>query len=354
MALTVNLPFGFDFTIDYVRIAAAVLVVAASIVAAKIINYVIKRYVVKLTQRTSFTFDDEIIAVLSTPVYYFIILLGVYVAVGFVLITPATGPIQSLISAIVIILLAWVVAGFASLLISKFGGRMTKLTDTSIDDEALPFISKVAKIIIYGIAFSMMLEKLGYSIGPILASLGLAGFAIGFAAKDTISNILAGFFILVDRPFKIGDRVDVGGTIGDVVDIGLRTTKLKTLDFQIVIVPNSSIVSSNVTNYSLPNINQKIKLNFGVSYGSDIEKAKKITVDVANKTKLVLPDPPPEAFFLEFGESSLNFTLVIWIEDLRKKWTVTDAINTQVRKRFQDEGIEVPFPVRTVILSKEK
>lgn len=354
MAFDVNLPFGIEFTIDYLKIASALAVIIVSIVVAHIVNFIIKRYLIRLAEKTSMKFDDEILLLVNTPVYYFIILLGFYVSAGFVLVTSISGPIISLIAAIAIILLAWVAGRISDLLISEFGGKLTRLTDTSIDDEALPFISKVAKIIIYGIAFSMMLDKLGYSIGPILASLGLAGFAIGFAAKDTISNILAGFFILVDRPFKIGDRVDIGGTIGDVVDIGLRTTKVKTLDFQIVIVPNSTIVSSNVINYSLPNINQKIKMAFGVSYGSDIEKAKKITVDVANKTKLVLPDPSPEAFFLEFGESSLNFTLVVWIEDLRKKWTVTDAIYSQVWERFKKEGIEVPYPVRTVHLHKEK
>ena len=353
MAYEISLPFGIEFSIDYVQIAVAILVVAGSVVAAKIVNHVIKRYISKIAARTSFTFDDEVIGILSTPIYYFIILLGVYVAVGFVLITPATGPIQSIISAFTIILLAWVAAGFADLIINMFGKRMTKLTDTSLDDEALPFITKLAKIVIYGIAFSMMLENLGYSIGPILASLGLAGFAIGFAAKDTISNILAGFFILLDRPFKIGERVDIGGTYGDVVDIGLRTTKVKTLDHQIVIVPNSTIVSGNVTNFSLPDLHQKLKLNFGVSYGSDIKKAKKITVEVAKKTKLVLPSPAPEAFFLEFGESSLNFTLVIWIEDMKKKWKVTDAVYSEAWKRFQKEGIEVPFPVRTVYLHKD-
>ena len=354
MAFDVNLPFGIEFSIDYLKIASALAVIVVSIVVARIVNFIIKRYLIRLAGKTSMKFDDEILLLVNTPIYYFIILLGFYVAAAFVLVTSLSGPIISLIAAVAIILLAWVAGRISDLLISEFGGKLTRLTDTSIDDEALPFISKVAKILLYGIAFSMMLDKLGYSIGPILASLGLAGFAIGFAAKDTISNILAGFFILVDRPFKIGDRVDIGGTLGDVVDIGLRTTKVKTLDFQIVIVPNSSIVSGNVVNYSLPNINQKLKLNFGVSYGSDIERAKKITEDVAKKTKLVLPDPPPEAFFLEFGESSLNFTLVIWIADLTKKWTVTDAINNEVWKSFQKEGIEVPYPVRTVHLHKEK
>lgn len=345
---------GLDYSFDYARVAYALGVVAASVVLAKLVNYVIEKYLRRLAKKTSFRHDDQLLEIISTPLYYFIILLGVYAAAGFVLVTPASGPIKTLVSAAFILLLGWVAGRLSDMLVNDFGGRLTKLTDTSIDDEALPFISKLAKIIVYGIAFSMVLDKLGYSIGPILASLGLAGFAIGFAAKDTISNILAGFFILIDRPFKIGDRVDLGGTYGDVVDIGLRTTKVKTLDFQIVIVPNSTIVSSNVINHSLPNLNEKVKIPFGVSYGSDISKAKKIIVEAAKKTEDTLKEPEPKAYFTEFGESSLNIILVVWIADLKKKMVVTDKINSVVWERFQKEGIEVPFPVRTVLLRKEK
>jgi small-conductance mechanosensitive channel len=200
----------------------------------------------------------------------------------------------------------------------------------------------------------MVLDKLGYSIAPVITSLGLVGFAVGFAAKDTISNVLAGFFILIDRPFKIGDRVRIGSTCGDVVDIGLRTTKIETLDHQIDLVPNSSIVSSSVTNYSLPDIKEKLILQFGVSYNSNVEKVKKVLCEVAKKTPHVIRDPPPETFFSEFGDSSLNIKLVAWIDDLRAESMVKDRFNSEVLKRFREEGIELPFPVRTVYLHKEE
>ncbi len=345
---------SLGFAIDYTRIAYALGAVAASYVLAYVINYIIERYISRLAAKTKSDLDVKLIHLIRKPVYYIILLVGVYVAVGFILITPASKPLTGVVSVAGIIVLGWFAGRLSDLIISEFGGRIAQRTGTTIDNEALPFISKFVKTIIYVITLSMVLEKLGYSIGPIITSLGLAGFAVGFAAKDTISNILAGFFILVDRPFKIGDRIEIGSTIGDVVEIGLRTTKLKTTDNEIVIVPNSSIVSLNVTNYSLPNDNQKMKLSFGISYDSDVEKAKRILAEVANKTELILKNPKPVVYFMEFGESSINLALVVWTEDLRQKDSITDKINSEVWKRFKAEEIDVPFPVRTVYLRKEK
>ncbi|MFH1835931.1 MAG: mechanosensitive ion channel family protein [Methanobacteriota archaeon] len=343
-----------DLNFDFIRIAYALGVIVASVILAKVVYTLIEKYMLQIARKTKSDIDDKLLHLVKKPLYYLIILLGVYVAVAYILVTAASGPIVTLISMLGIIVLVWFAGSLTDLIIKEFGGKLAKHTDSTVDDEALPFLSRVIKIVIYGIAFSMLLEKLGYSITPIIASLGLAGFAIGFAAKDTISNILAGFFILVDRPFKIGDRVELGDTYGDVVDIGLRTTKVKTLDYKIVIVPNSTLVSNNVTNYSLPDIKQKLIIPFGISYGSDVDKAKKIVVEVAKKTPHVLKDPMPESFFIEFADSSLNIKLIVWIEDLRMKWTVKDHINSEVWNRFKKEGIDVPFPVRTVYLHKEK
>ena len=343
-----------DLNIDYIKITYALGTILASVIAAKIIHFLIERYLLKLAEKTHSKLDDKFVQIIKKPIYYLIILLGVYMAVGYVLVTPASDPIKNLVSVVGIVILGWFVGRLSDLLIKEFGGSITNLADTTGGGEALPFLSRVVKIVIYIVTFSMVLDKLGYSIAPVITSLGLVGFAVGFAAKDTISNVLAGFFILIDRPFKIGDRVRIGSTCGDVVDIGLRTTKIETLDHQIDLVPNSSIVSSSVTNYSLPDIKEKLILQFGVSYNSNVEKVKKVLCEVAKKTPHVLLDPPPETFFSEFGDSSLNIKLVAWIDDLRAESMVKDRFNSEVLKRFREEGIELPFPVRTVYLHKEE
>jgi len=344
------------FSVEGLSVEAAgqaLAAVAASVVAAHIVYWILERWVMRVAGRTRTTLDDRLLKIVKKPVYYVIILGGFYVAFTHILVTSLSGPIGTLVSILVILIATWFAGRVLSTVILEFGGKLTSMTESSIDDEALPFISKVSRVALYVIAFSIILDKLGYSLTPIITSLGIAGFAVGFAAKDTLSNLLAGFFILVDRPFKIGDRIKVGDILGEVVDIGLRTTKVKTLDHNVVIIPNSAIVSKDVTNYLMPDMKIKLILPFGVAYGSDIGRAKEIIVDVAKSTEMVLDDPKTEAFFMEFADSSLNINAIVWISDLRKKWTVKDAINTEVNRRFAKEGIEIPFPCRTVYLQKE-
>ena len=205
---------------------------------------------------------------------------------------------------------------------------------------------------IYLISLMTILDLIGIEVSPLVASLGIAGFAIGFAAKDTLGNLLAGFFIMTDRPFKKGDRVEIAGYLGEIVDIGLRTTKIMTLDSNVVIIPNSKIISNEVTNYTLPSVRIKVKIPLGVAYGSDVDEVKKIILDVAKKAD-ILEDPAPSVFFREFGESSLNFLLIVWVDTFRIKFGVTDQVNSMLYKEFDKAGIDIPFPCRTVYLKKE-
>jgi len=336
------------------KIVSAIGVVLASVIAARVVYWLLERWVSRITSRTGTDLDDRLLALAKKPIYYTIILAGFYAAFTMVLVTAVSGVIGKFVAILVILIATWFAGRMLDALIVEFGGKLTSMTNSTADDEALPFLSKVARITLYIIAFSIILDKLGYSITPIITSLGLLGFAAGFAAKDTLSNILAGFFILADRPFKLGDRIQLGDTLGEVIDIGLRTTKVKTLDHNVVIIPNNKMVTDNVTNYQMPDIKIKLIMPFSVAYGSDVAKAKQIIVDVAAGAEMVLDDPAPKAFFTEFGDSSLNIKAIVWIGDLRKKWTVKDAINSAVNQKFAEEGIEIPFPHRTVYMKKEE
>jgi small-conductance mechanosensitive channel len=343
-----------EYLIPYKNLLIAVLIVLSSVIAAKIVFFFVEKYFKKLAEKTETKADDLILVLIHKPIYYAIILLGVQIAAGYLL---SAGPYMAYFTKVVTILFialfAYVIAGIAGIMITELGSKVASKTESTLDDEALPFLSKLVKFGICGFGIMFILDQIGLPITPIIASLGVAGFAIGFAAKDTIGNLLAGFFILADRPFVRGDRIQVGSFTGEVIDIGLRTTKIQTPDHTYVIIPNEKMVINEVTNYALPDPRLKVSVKFGVAYGSDVEKVKKTVMDVAKKSDSVLKDPEPQVFFKEFADSSLNFILVAWIGTFKDQFKVTDELNTGVYNALNREKIEIPYPTQTVYLRKE-
>ncbi|HIE34008.1 MAG TPA: mechanosensitive ion channel family protein [Candidatus Altiarchaeales archaeon] len=338
----------------YEGIIFAIIIVIASVVVAKIVYWLVERYMKAFAAKTKSDIDDLILGIIHKPIYYIIILIGIQLAVSYVTVSTEFEDISyRLISIAVILLGAWVIARIMDAILLSVGKKIATKTKTTVDDEAIPFLSKVLKFTIYLLAFIIVLDQFGIEITPLVASLGIAGFAIGFAAKDTISNLLAGFFILTDRPFARGDRIKIKGYLGEVVDIGLRTTKIKTLDHTYVIIPNAGIVSNEVINYTLPDVKIKVKIPIGVAYGTDPDKVKRIIIDVTKRIDEVMKDPKPVVYFTEFGESSLNFLLIFWVPDFRKKLVAVDKINSEINKEFEKTGIEIPFPCRTIYMRKE-
>jgi small-conductance mechanosensitive channel len=166
--------------------------------------------------------------------------------------------------------------------------------------------------------------------------------------------MISGFTLMLDRPFRIGDRIQLtSGLWGDVVDIGLRSTKMKTADHTYLIIPNSDLCNSTVVNMAFPDVRAKGKVVIGVGYGSDVEKVKKLLVDTALEIPDVLRDPPPESYFTTFGDHALTMNLFFWVEDYSRVFPVTDKVNTLLLTRLQEQGIQIPYPIRTVLLEKE-
>jgi len=326
------------------------LIITASLITAILIQYILTRYVKKITSMTQSSLDDKILHSINKPLYYIILLLGFQIA--FTIFFQPTDIVFKLITAILIAIISLVLADIIGIILNDFGKKLAKQTETTLDDEAIPFLSKLIRFITYFMGFMIILDLFGIEITPLVASLGIAGFAIGFASKDTISNLLAGFFILMDRPFVKGDRIAIGDNLGEVIDIGLRTTRIQTLDHTYVIIPNSEIVSQDVTNYALPSMQIKVRLTFGVAYGSKPNEVKKIITEEANKSSYIMDEPAPTVYFREFADSSINFLLIFWVNTFKDKMKAIDDINTNVYARFAQENIEIPYPCRTVYLEK--
>ncbi|HEY43198.1 MAG TPA: mechanosensitive ion channel [Anaerolineae bacterium] len=217
-------------------------------------------------------------------------------------------------------------------------------TEIVLDEQLMPFIRRVAMIILVLIGLIILLGHFDVDVSALITTLGVGSLAIALAAQAALADTISGFIIMIDRPFRIGDRIEIQdlGTWGDVVDIGLRSSRIRTRDNRMVIVPNSVISKSLIVNYTYPTTQYRIEVHIGVDYGSDIELVRKTMIHAVKGVEGVLPDRKVEALFLEFGESALIFRLRWWIESYIDTRRMFDRVNTAVYLALKEAGIEIP------------
>lgn len=322
-----------------------------------VILFIISRWVVNrilkvVTRKTATTLDDRFLRVSSKPLGILIILLGLnYIANAFTAFLPADldKGIDGILYILIVSLIAlWVMRLFSSLF-DWYSETIAVRTESTADDEFVPLITRLMKIIIATIAIIIILKHFNQDVQSLVVSLGVGSLAIALAAQETLSNMIGGFVIMTDRPFRVGDRIELSdGKVGDVYQIGLRSTKLLTFDNTLVIVPNSEIVKERVINRSYPDPFIRVRIDVGVSYDSDVDTVKKILVDTFNNHPDILADPEPAAYFLEFGDSSLNFMVQGRVDSWKKQFEVAGQLRGEIIRRFRESGIEIPFPQHDV------
>jgi MscS family membrane protein len=327
----------------------AAVTVAAGLVLAGIAHGII-RWLKKRADATESQLDDIILMAVGTPLVVAIIAVSFYIALTrFDIVPESMGWFitDQVINSVFIVFGAWIISVFSYNLIHTYGNRIAEKTETDLDDRLLPILEIAARYLIWFVALLLILAEFKFDVTPLLAGAGIAGLAFALAAQDILGNFLGGAIIAIDKPFKIGDRVKIDTFSGDVMGIGPRSTRIKTLDNQIVTIPNSKVTSSIVINYAMPDLNLKVRIPFSVAYGSDIERVKSILLaiarEAAEKTSWVITDPAPSVYFLEFGESSLNGQLILWTNNYDYAWDVQDWVNSRIARRFSDEKIEIPF-----------
>jgi uncharacterized repeat protein (TIGR01451 family) len=188
---------------------------------------------------------------------------------------------------------------------------------------------------------------------PMLLGAGVAGIAFAFGAKEIIANLVSGVIIMIDRPLKRGDIVEVEGAVGEVLDVGLRATTIRTLDNINHLIPNTVIILNKITNYSKYDPNIRLNIPVRVAYGSDMEKVKELVLEAAKSHPGILGEPPPEVRVVQFGESSVDLILFAWMGDPRERFRVNDEINWEISKRFRENGIKIPFDQKDLWLREE-
>lgn len=266
--------------------------------------------------------------------------------------------LEKVFYAVLIILLAIPIKNFTLMLLSYLEANFIKKSKTKVDDIVFDLLGKFSGVIIFAIAILLALDVLGMNVMPFVAGAGVAGVAIGFAAKDTLSNLIAGILLIVDRPFEVGDRIEVwsspknSATWGDVLDIGLRATKIRTTDNIVIVIPNNEIMMRDIINYTTLSADIRVRIPIGVAYGTDMEKAKSVILEVAKTAEWVLETPPPKVVVRQFGASSVDLQLRVWIKDARKRIDTISYMTDKVKEAFDREGIEIPYPKRDITITQ--
>jgi len=298
--------------------------------------------------------NTEIFRVMRKALFYGLILVtGTYLIRLFNI-----GLLENIFHSLMIVLLATPAKDALLIVLEYLEKNLVDRTKTKVDDIIFDLLNKFSGAIIYATAVILALDVLGVNVMPFIAGAGVAGIAIGFAAKDTLSNLIAGVLLIIDRPFEIGDRIEIwsapaeSATWGDVIDIGLRATKIKTTDHIIIIIPNNEIMKRDIVNYTSLSTKIRVRINVGVAYDADIEKAKDLIKSVASEAAWISKEPLPKVVVRNFGESSVDLQLRVWIDNARKRMDTISYITDNIKAAFDKNGIEIPYPKRDITIIK--
>ncbi len=318
---------------------------------AKGADLFIDRVLRRLAGYTRFRLDDALIAFLHTPLCLTILLLGVQHALVLEPVLPA--PWLTVLPRAVrtMLLVLWVLA------LLRFANRAADLELLSsrfqdkIGRDVLLLIKNLARVLLLIGSLFALLAVWKIDMTPLFASAGIAGIAVAMAAKDTLANFFGGISIFADKTFKVGDYIILDtGERGEVVEIGIRSTRINTRDDVLVTVPNSILANTKIINESAPIPRFRIRVPVGVAYGTDLDQVERILLEVAAASPNVAQTPEPRVRLRLFADSSVNFELLCWVREPSLKGLETHLLLRAVYGAFQREGVVIPFPQRDVHL----
>lgn len=336
------------------KYAYSLIVLTVFYLLSKLVVFTSKKIILRLTKKTKTEIDDLIVKKTSRPVSLILLLIGIRFSLLPIGIRPdILDIIEHIISSLVIIVVTYVAIAVFDILIDSWGRRVAEKTKSSVDDQLIPVIHRFSRIFISIVGLLLMLPIWGIQIGPLLASLGIAGIAIAFALQSTLGNIFGGMSIILDKSVRVGDAIKIDETIGTVIDVGLRSTKIRTLDNELITIPNGKLADSKILNYLQPEPTLRISVDFGTEYGSDISKVRKVVLDTLATNPSILKKPEPAVILSEMGDFALKFKALFWVKSFEErnptKFNATEEIYNSLRKA----GIDIPFPTRTIYMKNK-
>lgn len=300
----------------------------------------------KLAERTETRYDDQFVQQIRSQIYMILI------TVGFQVGTVRLDLIEALIKfritrlyALIYVIAATVILWrLVDVLVSWYRNEVEPARNRQQVDNILLLLHRGARLLLVTISLIMVLSLYNVNVTALVAALGVGGLAISLAAQDTLSNVISGIMIMLDQPFRVGDRIEIPkmSTWGDVVDIGLRSTRIRTRDNRLVIVPNNTISTDQVINYTYPDPRYRIQIEIAIAYEQDIERVRQIIIDSVRQVEGVLVEKPVDALVVSMGEYAMTFRVRWWIHSYRDTRHMFDRVYTALLSSFEEAGIEMP------------
>lgn len=333
----------------------ALLIIGGGIVLGKLIYWIIGRFIKTATKKSKSKLDDILVDMFEEPVILAVFILGFWYGLGTLSLKPG---IETFFSHVVYILIvfdiAWLIVRMFDALVEEYLVPKVEDSEGNLDDQLLPLVRKSLKVTVWSVALVVGLNNAGYDIGALIAGLGIGGLALAMAAKDTVANLFGGLTVFVDKPFEVKDRVIVDGFDGTIEEIGIRSTRLRTLAGRKVTIPNAYFSNNSIENIS-SEPNRKMLVTLGLTYDTtpeNMQKALDLLKEITDaQTSL---EENKIIGFSGFGDFSLNILLIYYIKSGEDIVGTNSAINMEILKRFNENKLEFAFPTQTIITEENK
>ncbi len=334
----------------------AAIYIAGGIVVAKFLYWVIGKTIKRATEKTKTRLDDILIDMLEEPIIFAIAIFGFYLGMESLNKTEAVADfIHKVYHVLIIINATWLVVRIINALVEEYLVPMSQKTESDLDDHLLPVIKKVVTIGLWSVGIIVALNNAGYDVAALIAGLGIGGIALAMAAKNFVENIFGGITVFTDKPFLIKDRIKINDYDGIVEDIGIRSTKIRTLEGRLVTLPNFFFIGNAVENVS-SEPTRKVVLELGLTYDTSPEqmgKAMQILKEIANSHSDLITEDTLISF-TTFGDFSLGITFIYYIKKEADIFNTQSIMNTDILAKFNEAGLEFAFPTQTLYNIKQE
>ncbi len=345
---------GFPILQEYDFLERFVIVLIYAVLA-KTIDLFLIRALRGVATRTKMHFDDFLIGFFHRPFLITIVMIGVLHACS---VEPSLPKLYAFIIPNLsqsFIILVWGGAFLRSLSRTNLEEGRRILGGSSIDADIFSLFKNVSRIVVLFSTIFWILLIWDVNLSPLFASAGIVGIAIALAAKDTLANFFGGISVFMDRAYKVGEYIILdSGERGEVVEVGIRSTKIQTRDDVLITIPNAIMANSKIINQSAPQPRFRIRLDIGVAYGTDLDMLEDLLLQVTHENSQVVKQPAPRLRLRTFGDSAVNFQLLLWIKDPRERGRQTHLLLREIYRVFYENNISIPFPQRDLHIREHK
>ncbi len=331
----------------------SLVLIATFYVISQLAVFISQKIILRITSRTKTDIDDLIVNRTNRPVSLILLLVGLRLALLPLGIKQSVlGIFEHIISSVLILLITYILIVVIGIIIDGWARKVAERTKSALDSDIAHIFHRFSRIFITIVGILFILPIWGIQIGPLLTSLGIAGVAVAFALQNTLGNIFGGVSLILDKSIKVGDKIKLDNeTMGTVLDVGLRSTKIKTWDGELVTIPNGKMADSRILNFVQPDPSVRVVIDFGVEYGSDANKVRKVVLETIKKLPGFMKDPEPKVLMIGMGDFALKFKALFWVENFDMKFEIKSLATENVYNALRNNGIEIPFPTRTVYMA---